>query len=81
MRRTVITYGIREEVYCLGKERRCAFGIVAYSDAKEDGTATVIASVGDVTEDRVALAELVKKCNEGRLDPIHLYDVTEDFIG
>jgi hypothetical protein len=25
--------------------------------------------------------ELVKKCNEGRLDPIHLYDVTEDFIG
>ena len=81
MRRTAITYGIREEVYCLGKERRCAFGIVAYSDTEKDGTATVIASVGDVTEDRAALMELVKKCNEGRLDPIHLYDVTEGFIG
>ena len=81
MRRTAITYGIREEVYCLGEERRCAFGIVAYSDAEKDGTATVIASVGDVSEDREALAELVKTCNEGRLDPIHLYDVVDDFIG
>jgi hypothetical protein len=81
MRLAEITYGIREEVYCLGEERRCAFGIVAYSDAEEDGTATVVAAVGDVTSDRVALMELVKRCNDGGLDPIHLHDVTEDFIG
>ena len=80
LRKIPVTYGIREEIYCLGEQRRKAFGIVAYSDAEEDGTATVIASVGDVTDDRAALEELVRKCNGLKLDPIHLWDVVEDFL-
>lgn len=81
LRTIPVTYGIREEFYCLGKAKRRAYGIVAYSDIEANGTATVIASAGDVTDDREALAELVRKCNELGLDPIHLGDVVEDFIG
>ncbi len=80
LRRIPVTYGIREEIYCLGEQRRKAFGIVSYSDADDDGTAIVTASVGDVTDDREALEELVRKCNELQLDPIHLEDVVEDFL-
>ncbi len=81
LRKIPITYGIREEIYCLGNERRLAFGIVAYSNAETDGTATVIESVGDVTDDRAALENLVRKCNGEGLDPRDLYAIAEDFIG
>ena len=34
-----VTYGMTEEVYSLGAERRVSYGIAAYADAEEDGTA------------------------------------------
>lgn len=34
----------------------------------------------DLATDREAVARLVSRCNELRLDPIHLPEVIEDFI-
>ena len=75
-----VTYGLTEEVYALGTERRVSYGIVAYADAEEDGTTTIIASVHDVTADRQALSALVELCNRLELSLIHLNDVVEDFL-
>ncbi|MBO5111332.1 MAG: hypothetical protein J6D21_11535 [Clostridia bacterium] len=75
-----ITYGMTEEVYALGTERRVSYGIAAYADAEEDGTATIVASVHDVTADKQALVELVELCNRLELSLIHLNDVVEDFL-
>lgn len=75
-----VTYGITEEVYSLGTDSRISYGIAAYADAAEDGTATVVASVHDVTSDKEALAELVALCNRLELSTIHLKDAVEDFL-
>ncbi len=75
-----ITYGITEETYSLGNTSRVSYGIAAYADADEDGTATIVASVRDITANRQALAELVSLCNSLELSTIHLMDVVEDFL-
>ena len=75
-----ITYGVREEIYRLGDAGRVAFGIAVYANAEENGTATVVRSVGDVSGNKDEIEELVRLCNECELDPIHLMDVVEDFI-
>ena len=36
--------------------------------------------ISDVTDDREALESLVRLCNDGDLDIIHIYDVVEDFL-
>ena len=36
--------------------------------------------ISDITTDRELLEDLVKRCNLGKLDVIHLYDVVEDFL-
>ena len=73
-----VTYGIVEESYCLNGSTRVSFGIAAY--ATEDGTATVLVHVGDITPNKEKLSELVWKCNQFELSIIHLRDVIEDFI-
>ena len=75
-----ITYGTVTEVYSLGEDSRISYGIVAYSDANDGGTASVIASVHDVTSDEGKLKYLVSLCNEIALDPLHLYDIVDDFL-
>ena len=39
-----------------------------------------LAFVSDVTADRREIETLVKLCNDGQLDPVHLNDVIEDFL-
>ena len=75
-----VTYGMTEERYFHGAESRVSYGIVAYADAKEDGSATIVAAVHDVTADRQALSELVALCNRLELSLLHLDDVIEDFL-
>ena len=75
-----ITYGIIEEIYSIGYDRRITYGIAAYSSAEVDGTATVIASIHDINDDKEKLSELVNTCNRLELSVIHLYDVVEDFL-
>ncbi len=75
-----VTYGIVEEKYTLGNESRVSYGISAYSDANEDGTATIVASVHDITSNKEGLARLVEDCNRLNLSTVHLRDVVEDFL-
>ncbi len=75
-----ITYGVTEEIYSLGNVSRTSYGIAAYADSAEDGTATIVASVRDVTTDKQALTGLVAHCNHLGLSTVHLMDVVEDFL-
>ena len=75
-----VTYGVTEEIYSLGASSRVSYGIAAYADAEEDDTATIVASVHDITTDKQALDELVSLCNRLDLSTVHLMDVVEDFL-
>ena len=75
-----ITYAVSEESYTFGGESRTSYGIVAYSNAKQDGSKTIVASVRDVTLDKAALTKLVNECNRLELSTVHLNDVVEDFL-
>ena len=75
-----VTYGIVEEKYVLHNQDRIAYGIAAYADAERDGTATVLASVSDITSDKQKLEKLVFYCNQLGLSELHLRDVVEDFL-
>ncbi len=75
-----VTYGVTEEIYSLENSSHISYGISAYADSEEDGTATIAASVHDVTSDKQALCELVSLCNRLELSTVHLVDVVEDFL-
>lgn len=75
-----VTYAVAEEKYALGEERRTSYGIVAYSNAEQYGTATIVASVHDITSDKQRLRRLVDDCNRLKLSTMHLHDVVEDFL-
>lgn len=75
-----ITYGITEEIYSLGTDRRVSYGIAAYANAEEDGTANIVAAVHDITSDKKSLSELILSCNRLGLSTIHLDDAVEDFL-
>ena len=75
-----ITYAVSEERYTFGNKTRTSYGIVAYSNAVQDGSKTIVASVRDVTSDKTALTRLVDDCNRLELSTVHLSDVVEDFL-
>ena len=75
-----ITYAVAEERYTFGDEARISYGIVAYSNADQDGSRIIVASVRDVTSDKASLTKLVDDCNRLKLSTVHLNDVVEDFL-
>ncbi|MBO5009861.1 MAG: hypothetical protein J6D20_04085 [Clostridia bacterium] len=75
-----ITYAVSEEKYTFGEKSRTSYGIVAYSNADQDGSKTIVASAHDVTTDKDSLLELVNDCNRLGLSTLHLNDVVEDFL-
>lgn len=75
-----VTYAVDEEKYALGNDSRTSYGIVAYANAEQDGTATIVTSVRDITSDNHRLIKLVDDCNRLELSPLHLPDVVEDFL-
>ena len=75
-----ITYGVSEEIYSYKGITRKAYGLVAYADAEQDGTATIVASANDLSCDETKVQDLANKCNEGNLELIHFNDVVEDFL-
>lgn len=75
-----ITYAVAEERYTFGDETRTSYGIVAYSNADQDGSKTIVASVRDIASDKDRLSKLVNDCNDLELSTVHLNDVVEDFL-
>ncbi len=39
------------------------------------------AYISDICVDAVAVRRLARSCTQGNLDPCHLFDVVEDFLG
>ena len=75
-----VTYRITQEIHMAKKPGCISYGIAAYSNFDENGSATVIACINDVTFDRQAIAKLVSLCNQLELSTAHLHDVVEDFL-
>ena len=75
-----ITYGVVKESYILDGVSRKAYGLVAYADAELDGTATIVASARDLTENRERIEAFARRCNEGKISLVHFDDVVEDFL-
>ena len=73
-----ITYGPAEEKYSIGNKTRTSYGIVAYADADNNDTVTIIASIHDITSDKSKLIKLIELCNSENLSLIHLEDIIED---
>ncbi len=74
------TYGVVEEKYKLKNKVRIAYGIVIYADTENDSTATIVASIRDLTTNKNCAEELVDYCNKLQLSPDHFDDVIEDFL-
>lgn len=75
-----ITYGILEERYGLCDKTQISYGIAAYCNSDRDGSKTIVASVHNITSDKVALTKLINDCNRLKLSAVHLKDVVEDFL-
>ena len=75
-----VTYEIVKEIYRFGQSTRTSYGIVAYSCGDKEDTASIIASVHDITSDKNSLKELVSLCNRFQLSTIHLNEIVEDFF-
>ncbi len=70
-----ITYGIVREEYIVGEETRISYGIAAFCDVKENGSATVLASLHDIAENRKMAEDMAEKCNKESYDPNMLIDL------
>ncbi|MBQ7929827.1 MAG: hypothetical protein IJ334_02255 [Clostridia bacterium] len=46
----------------------------------DDGSSAVLHTISDICDDPERIRELVRQCNENRLDPLHLSDVIDDFL-
>ena len=79
-----ILYALTEETYTLPEDSsvsfRRSYGIAAYTDWDTLGTASIVASVHDISEDREQILNLVRVCNQLDLSPMHLPDVVQDFL-
>lgn len=75
-----ITYGIIEERYTLNDRSRIAYGIAAYADVEIDATATIVASIHDITSDLCDVITLADICNRMNVPPQYLRDVVEDYL-
>lgn len=69
-------YSIFEGEYVLEGQAYIGFGILITSITDNE----VIAKLEDVTTSKYELCTLVQLCNDLSLDPIHIYDVVEDFL-
>lgn len=75
-----LTYGVTEEIHRVGGNTRISYGIAAYEDVTENGSAVIVASVSDVSARRRPLERLVEWCNLLEISPTHLSDVIADFL-
>ena len=75
-----IIYEMTEESYSSEGNTRVSYGIAAYADSKDGGTATIIDVIHDITSDKQALLALITSCNQLNLSLINLREVIDDFL-
>ncbi len=52
-----------------------AYGIAAYDENRKE-----LIRVSDVSSNKSVVESLTALCNKEHLDPVHVYDVIEDFL-
>ncbi len=77
---TTISYQPIKEEYKCGEQCRISYGIAAYAHEAETQTATVVASVHDLSASFAEVLALTELCNRQDLSVLHLRDVAEDFL-
>ena len=70
-----ITYELTETVCKLCETPVISYGIVCKKKGK------IEKKYPDIMPDKVKIQELVDECNKSDVDPKHLEDIIEDFIG
>lgn len=61
---------------CVGKH--LTYGIVGYEMVNKNRKELI--RVSDVSTDKNKVENLIALCNKECLDPVHIYDVIEDFL-
>ena len=72
----IFLYSAFKDKYNLEGETHIGFGILITSTTDNK----VITKIEDVTTSKYELDSIVQLCNDLSLDPIHIYDVLEDFL-
>ena len=72
----IFLYSAIKDKYNLEGETHIGFGILITSTTDNK----VITKIEDVTTSKYELDSIVQLCNDLSLDPIHIYDVLEDFL-
>jgi len=75
-----IRYGMIEEVYEVGNCKRVAYGIAAYADAEEEGSACILHAVRDLSSSRASVEALSERLNREEASIHHLDDIVADFL-
>ena len=71
-------YVVVQNTYFNGDATRTSFGIAIVEEY--DGITTVLESMSDISMEKKAIEELVKYCNEQKLELMHFQDVIMDFL-
>ena len=77
----VIIYGIVEEHHMLSELRRISYGIEAFAHVSETRLDCIVASVHDLSEDRVEIEALIERFNRLEVSPDHLEELVADWQG
>lgn len=75
-----ITYGIITETYEVGEQTRTSYGIAAYSNVEQSGTACVLYAARDLSPSREVLDILVEKLNRIGASELHFEDLVNDYL-
>ncbi len=73
-------FGVIKQEYILGNEKRISYGIAAYADPENAGTACIIHSVPDICDDYEKICNFAELCNKAEMSVLHLDDVINDFL-
>ncbi|MBQ9112314.1 MAG: hypothetical protein IJY08_01955 [Clostridia bacterium] len=71
-------YIVVQNTYLNGNASSVRYGLALVEE--EDGELTVLESVSDLSPMLERVRELADMCNTLQLDPIHLNEITQDFL-
>ena len=70
---------VREKKRSIDVGTYVCYGLRAYR--REGNRWQEVAYISDVCADGATVRRLARTCTQGNLDPCHLFDVVEDFLG
>ena len=75
-----ITYGMVEERHSAFGLERVSYGIEAFFDLPHLDLGCIVASVHDLSADRLEIEDLVEMCNRLKVAPEHLDEIVADWM-